>query len=95
MHSVLSSPPMHPGGMTAPPAGWIEDEFSDRSRNTREGLFCTGCGSYDVRPSYSTAKIIDRIAGYLSRRPFRCRCCRRRFYARAGISVKESAAGAG
>ncbi len=59
-----------------------EAETGDGSRRKEGKGFCSGCGSYDIRPSHTTMRVLDTIAAWLWLEPFRCRCCRRRFYGR-------------
>jgi hypothetical protein len=63
-----------------------EAELEETSRKIDTKGFCGGCGSYDIRPSHTTVKILDTIAAWLWLEPFRCRCCRRRFYGRVRAS---------
>jgi len=42
-------------------------------------LQCPRCGGFDVRPSL-TRRMVDAVMERFSRRAYRCRFCRRRFY---------------
>jgi hypothetical protein len=59
-----------------------EAELEDAARKIDGRGFCGSCGSYDIRRSHTAVKILDTIAAWLWLEPFRCRCCRRRFYGR-------------
>jgi len=43
--------------------------------------FCPKCGSTDIRGSQSH-RMLDFLLKSFSRRPYRCRSCRKRFYLR-------------
>ena len=49
------------------------------SRMPKELTSCPQCDSQDIRFSHST-KILDFLATFLNRVPFRCRKCHLRFY---------------
>lgn len=54
--------------------------LSARNRNSKDSVGCPGCGSFDVRYSY-TRNVWDKILDLLfSMDAFRCRSCRRRFH---------------
>lgn len=60
-----------PSGTSSSPSGMIE----------RNVVNCTSCGSNDVRRSHSR-HLFDGVARTLGFKPYRCRSCRSRFFAK-------------
>jgi hypothetical protein len=53
--------------------------------------FCHKCGSTDIRASQSH-RMMDSLLKSFSLHPYRCRCCRKRFYLRTQGEPEEQLA---
>jgi len=65
-----------------PPAGSSVAPGAPGANDARERPRCTACGHSDVRRSHSRG-LFDGLVRTLGFKPYRCRGCRARFFAKA------------